>query len=439
MTTIPLGQSAYERLAAGVPEVVLQNRYVEVAPTNLREHTMLLSRPATTPQSPVLSPGAYANKLNVMRGNYFFGGLFSDSLFVVCGENLYRIAADLTVTQISGVIANTGHPEVAWMKGAGYEYLFISDGLLLQVYTGTTAANGTLTLTGTVTPGTDVFEVGGVYYGFGTGFSGSDAGSVAHPYLVNPTTAVGAHTDALGQLALAINDSGTPGVDYSATIGGANTQVSATAGNVYPPAATTVLLTALVQGAGGDAITTTVTGGAALSFGAATLQNGGIEALVGVTMPDGVAPLSLSQVSSYVLVSVANTQQFFWINPGELVIDALNFANKESSPDDIIAMRCTGDQVLIMGEASTENWYATGDLAAPFAPIEGRVYQRGALEGTPCIVQDSVMLVGNDGVAYEIGYEFGTTADWGVHRISNHGVEERIRRQIRREQGLAPI
>jgi len=101
-------------------------------------------------------------------------------------------------------------------------------------------------------------------------------------------------------------------------------------------------------------------------------------------------------------------------------------------------MRATGDQVLIMGEASTENWYATGDLNAPFAPIEGRVYQRGAIDGTACAVADSVMLVGDDGVAYEIGYQYGTSADWGVHRISNHGIEERIRRQIRREAGLTP-
>jgi hypothetical protein len=163
-----------------------------------------------------------------------------------------------------------------------------------------------------------------------------------------------------------------------------------------------------------------------------------VDAIEGVTMPGGVAAQSLAQVSSFVLVSVANSQEFFWIEPGAVVIDPLDFASKESSPDSIVAMRTVGDQALIMGEASAENWYATGDISAPFAPIEGRVYQRGTIEGTPCVVADSVMLVGNDGVAYEIGYQFGTTADWGVHRISNHGIEERIRRQLRREAGLTP-
>lgn len=157
-------------------------------------------------------------------------------------------------------------------------------------------------------------------------------------------------------------------------------------------------------------------------------------------MPDGVSPLSLTQVSSYVLVSVANTQKFFWINPGEVVIDPLDFASKESSPDPIISMRTVGDQVLILGEKSTENWYATGNLAAPFAPIEGRVYARGAITGTPVVVDDGVILVGDDGRVYSIGFQQGDTTDtaWGVNRISNNGIEERIRYQIRREAGLTP-
>jgi len=431
MTTVPLGIGAYERLAAGVPEVILQNRWVEEAPTNLREHVMLLSRPGTTPQLAVnaLSQGSFSG-LGPMRGNYWFGGLFSDSLFVVCGSNLYRIHQDMTVTHISGTINGTGHPEVAWQKGAGYERLFIADGLLLQYYGGTTAATGTLTLTGSITNGVDQFEVGGVYYTWGTVFSGSDAGTAAHPYVVNPLT------DALGQLVKAVNAAGTPGTDYSATITGPNTLVSATE-NGGPPG-TSVTFTALTPGAGGNSIATTVTGGTHLSFGAATLQNGGIDALAGVTMPNGVAAQSLTQVSSYVLVSVANSQEFFWIEPGAIVIDALNFASKESSPDVITTMRSVGDHAIIMGEASTENWYATGDFAAPFAPIEGRVYQRGAVAGSACVVSDSVMLLGDDGVAYGVGYQFGSGADWGVHRISNHGIEERIRRQVRRQAGLTP-
>lgn len=435
MTAIPLGKGAYERLYAGTPIIELFNRWLEANPANLREGTSVLSRPGTTPQLQ-LNQGDFVG-LGSMRGIYALQGLFDDALFVVCGTNLYRIDHQMNVIHITGSINGIGQPEVAWQKGAGYERFWISDGLLLQYYGGTTGAHGTLTKSGSIVNGTDKFEVGGTYYVWGTSFSMSDAGTIANPFVVNPTT-TGSVLDPMGQLVLAINNGGTSGVDYSGTITGPNTEVGASV-NTVP--GTVVTLTANMPGTGGNSITFTVTGGSALTAsGSGTLANGGLDALQGCTMPDGVSPLSLTQVSSYVLVSVANTQRFYWVNPGEVVIDPLDFASKESSPDPIQSMRCVGDQVLIMGEKSTENWYATGNFAAPFAPIEGRVYARGVINATPVVVDDGVILVGDDGRVYSIGFQPGDTTDasWGVTRISNNGIEERIRYQLRFEDGLTP-
>lgn len=431
MTAVPLGRSAYKRLYAGSPEVKLLNRWLEANPANLREGTAVLARPGTT-NLMFLDPGTFPH-LSPMRGNFSLQGLMNDSLFVVSGENLYRINQDMTVTTITGVISGTGHPEVAWQKGAGYERLWIADGLLLQYYGGTTFAHAILTLTGTIVNGTDAFEVGGVYYTWGTTFSGMDAGTVSHPFVVDPLV------DPMAQLVKAIMDSGTPGTDYSGTIGGPNTFVTATDDGLVP--SVVVTLTSVTQGTGGNSTTFTVTGGTALTAsGSGHLANGGVDALQGVTMPGGVAANSLTQVSSYILVSVANSQQFYWVNPGDIVIDPLNFASKESSPDNITHLRAVGDQVLVIGEKSTENWYATGTFASPFAPIQGRVYARGAITGTPVVVDDGVMLVGDDGRVYTIGFQpgDGTDASWGVTRISNNGIEERIRYQLRREAGLNP-
>jgi hypothetical protein len=292
MTTIPLGVGAYKRTFAGEPEIRLENRFVEKAPTNLREHTTLLGRAGTD----TLSTFAGGR----IRGTYSKAGLFNGDLFVVSGPNLWRYSSDGTRVQIPGVVSGSANPYVTWMKGLGYEYLFIADGTLFQYYPG-----------------------------FG-------------PLL-------------------------------------------------------------LVTGAG----------------------------------PSEVIK-SLATVSGYVLASVGFTQKFYWLNPGTVVIDPLNFAEKESNPDNIVDMHTVGDFVLITGEASTENWYATGDFALPFAPVEGRVYRRGAIEGTPVVMKDSVILVGDDCVVYEIGYSSGAEAQWGVHRISDHGIEERIRTQVRRLQGLLP-
>lgn len=175
-----------------------------------------------------------------------------------------------------------------------------------------------------------------------------------------------------------------------------------------------------------------------ITFTTSTLSGGGIDALQNVPMPLGESALTLASVAGYVLVGVANSQKFYWINPGETTIDPLNFAEKESNPDNIVTMNTVGDQVLISGSGSTENWYATGDIAAPFAPIEGRVYARGAIKSTAVPIQDGVILVGNDGIVYQIGSSYGGGTQFGVNRISDHGIEERIRRQLRREQGLVP-
>lgn len=436
MTAVPLGRGAYKRLYGGTPEVKLLNRWLEANPANLREGTSILARPGST-NLMGLDQGSFSG-LGPMRGNYALSGLFSDSLFVVCGTNLYRIHQDMSVTHISGTINGTGYPEVAWQKGAGYERLWIADGLVLQYYSGTSFANGTLTKTGTIVNGSDTVEIGGVYYTWGTSFSGSDNGSSSHPFVVNPTS-TGSVLDPLNQLVLAINATGTAGTDYSSTLASQNVSAGATSDGTIPQDEITI--TARASGTGGNSITFSVTGGSALSAsGTGTLQNGGIEALVGCSIPDGATPISLSQVSSYVLVAISASQVFYWINPGETVIDPLNFASKESSPDNITHLRCVGDQMLVVGEKSTENWYATGNLSAPFAPIEGRVYARGAITGTPVVIDDGVLLVGDDGRVYSIGFQAGdsTDAGWGVTRISNNGIEERIRYQLRREAGLTP-
>lgn len=438
MTAVPLGKGAYERLYAGAPIIELLNRWLEQNPANLREGTSVLARPGTTQIEGPLNQGTFTG-LGAMRGNYTLSGLFNDSLFVVCGSNLYKIGLDMSVTHILGTISGTGYPEVAWQAGAGYQRLWISDGLLLQYYQGQSSASGTLTQTGTIVNGTDKFQVGGVFYVWGTTFNALDAGTSAHPFVVNPTS-VSLGLAPLDQLVLAITDTGTPGTDYSSTIAGPHSLVTAANNSGVSPA-TSLKLSALLAGVGGNAITFTVTSGAALTAtGSGTLANGGIEALQGCTMPGGVAAGSVTQVSSYVLVSQPLSQKFYWVNPGETSIDPLNFASKESSPDPISTMRSVGDQVLIMGDKSTENWYATGNLSAPFAPIQGRVYARGVLSGTPVVVDDGVILVGDDGRVYSIGFQQGDSTDtsWGVNRISNNGIEERVRYQVRRQQGLVP-
>lgn len=421
MTTVPLGRGAYERLYTGAPEVELVNRWVETNPANLKEGVALIARPGTK-QINLFSPGAYP-ELGSMRGNYNLSGLFNDSLFVVCGENFYRVDKDGDTVQIAGVINGSGYPEVTWQRGADYERLWISDGTLLQYYSGETNAIGWVETIGAITNGVDTLELGGVYYRFGVSFNPSDAGTAGNPFIVNPLT------DPMNQLYLAINGIGVPGVDYSNTLGGPNTLARAEPDANNPVVRLT--LRSVANDVSGNNVTLTVIAGTGLSVSGATLTGGGVHALQGCTVPDGQTPGSLTQIDSYVLVAINSSQRFYWVEPGEVTIDPLNFASKESAPDNISQMRTVGDQVLIMGEKSTENWYSTGQTTAPFAPIQGRSYARGALKGTAVILDDNVILTGDDGKVYQVGLQ-------GINSISNNGIEERIRRQVRREEGLEP-
>lgn len=423
MVTLPLGVNAYKRQYAGQPEIKLRNRFMEASPPNLREKIALLTRPGS-------------NELNVFpsgiisgnRGQFFQEGLFGDDLFVASGPNLYRYASDGTKTHILGLLNGTNAPvAMTWMKGIGYEFLFIADGLLLQFYNGGTHATGTLS--GTVT--NQVIDIGGTYYSWNVAVdTNAPDGTSAHPWLADPGT------DPLTAMANLINFAGVRGVDFSTDLGGPSQLVTATTSppNMFP--ATGLVISAISPYTDGNSIVSTVFSGTGIAWTAATLTGGGVHTLQGVEMPNGVSAKSLTNLSGYVLVSVGDSQQFYWINPGETTIDPLDFASKESNPDPINDMVTVGDQAILVGAGSTENWYATGDFNAPFAPVEGRVYRRGCTDGTVCVVKDAVMLVGNDGIVYTIGYNWGDTSQYGVHRTSTHAIEERIRVELYREQGL---
>lgn len=428
MTKVPLGAGAYKRDFIGAPEVRLENRYVEADPSNLREHKALIGRAGTN------SLGTNAG--GTQRGNYSKLGMFDGDLFVVSGHNLWRKDRVTGIaTQITGTIANDGFPYVTWMKGIGYEVMFISDGSTAQYFS--EHATGILTLTGNITEGMTIV-INGAYYGWSASVNnGSPAGTVANPYwalLASGGISTAANNEqSLANMVLALNYSGVLGGDYSSTIPGANASVTATSNE------TTLTVTAIDNTSAGNSITTTVASGAGIAWTGGNLSGGGGTLLRAVTgMGVNEVPKALATVSSFVLVSVGDSEKFYWIEPGQTVIDPLNFASKESNPDNILDMLTVGDQVLISGDGSAENWYATGNADAPFAPTEGRVYRRGVIEGTPVIVGDSVILVGEDGKVYSIGYTSGADTQWGVHPISNNGIEERIRKALRYEQGLPP-
>lgn len=406
MTTMPLGANAYQRNYASEPEIHMLNRFYEQNPTNTEDGVALLARPGTTPITTTLDDG-------LTRGFFSAAGLFEGDLFFVIGSQLYRYRPDGTRIAIGGQVFGTGKPSMAFMIGPDYARLFIADGTLLQYYEGGSKGTSTLTVTGPIT--NQVLRIGNTWLQWAASVAGPAEGTAALPWkvLLGSDTAT-----SLQSMANALQFIGERGVDFSSNLGGQDRNVVPT---VTP---TTMLLTSKSDLSSANLLATVATGGG-MSFSSATIVGAGVHNLHGIEMPDGVAAQAVAPLGGHILVSVANSGRFYWVLPGEVTIDGLSFATAESQPDNIVDLLSVGDTVWILGESSTEAWYATGDLTTPFAPTQGRVYARGIIEGTAVRIKDQVILVGNDGIVYSVG--------GGISRVSHHGIEERIRKQLERE------
>lgn len=405
MTGVPLGLAAFNRTYGDEPEIQLVNRFLEVGPTNQVEKTVLLSKPGNTFE---VSAGG-----GPIRQTAHQEGVFDDDLFFVSDDALFRWDGT-TATQILGTVNLNGNPSITFSSGAGFEFLFIADGTLLQFYDGTSFAKQTLTISVGNIIATDTVTVDAAVYEYTAGSvdAGDPMGTVGDPYLV----ALGASdTDALANLVKALNLSGVAGTDYSTA-----TQINVNVEGLSSDA-TTLVARARVRGAAGNSIPVDETG-ANMAWGDVTLLGGGTDSLSGVITPDDVGIVSLATIASFVVAVHAQSRRFSWLQPGAIIIDALDFAEAERKPDEIIEAVTVGDQLYILCSVSTEVWYvnpSTDPTGSNFLRQQGLAFSQGALSGTIVPIKTNVFVVANDGIVY--------TLAGGPKRISTNGIEERIR------------
>lgn len=410
MANVPLATSDYFRSVAKEARIRTRNRYFEANPVLTESQVALISRPAMQ------------RWVNVgtgpIRGVYSQPGSFDDDLFVASGTEIWRVAVDGTATLIGTLPGPTRTPvEMVATGNIGVTpaFLFVTGGGTLMCYAEDGFASGTLTGT---PANTDVVQIGATYYSFTSGSvdAGTPAGTIGSPWLVALGISSG---EAFDNLAKAINGTGTPGTSYSTTLI-ENMQVQATDSGTN-----TLTVRALGAGAIGNSIATTETG-AALAWGAALLTGGGTPTWFPIITPDDVGIISLGYIASYVVAIPAQGEgingQFFWIDPGETIIDPLNFATAERAPDPVYNVRVFGDQFWLPGASTTEVWYFTGDFEAPVARLQGVTFDRGTWPGTAVQIKDSMIIVDSDGGVFQIA--------GGLKRISRPDIEERIRKAI---------
>lgn len=146
-------------------------------------------------------------------------------------------------------------------------------------------------------------------------------------------------------------------------------------------------------------------------------------AAVDTTAIGGLSFSSIDVFNSYVLCAVANSDRFYWLQPGSVAFNALDFATAERFPDKVLQVRAVGDEFWLLGEKSIEVWHATGDGTAPFERIAGRSFNFGIFGGTAVRMKDtSVVVVGDDGTVWDIA---GAPSE-----ISNPAIAEATRNAI---------
>lgn len=405
MKNIPIVTSDFSRTIAKSAQLPVLNRYYEQNPVFNEGVSAMIARPALRKFVEVGT--------GPIRGMFSQKGMFNDSLFVVSDDTLYRI-------EPTGVAASVG----TGLAGApsGYvsmcctdKFLFLADGANLWYYTDNGAAAGTLTASGAIA-NNDTVVIDGTYYKFTSGDvnAGTPDGTSGLPWLV----ALGTSTEgSLQNLADAINDEGVSGETYTISLG---RHESVRAEKVT---ATTLQIRALDVGTGGNSITTTETG-ANISWGAATLSGGGATVFTTIPLPDDVGAVWVDTIASFVIVVISTetnkSGRFYWVEPGETSVDALNFATAERSPDPLFSVITLGDQFFLFGATTTEIWYPTGDGDAPFQRIQGKLFDQGIWEGCAVKLDDELILCDANGVVWVIGVG-------GISRVSNNSIEQRIR------------
>ena len=390
MPSIPLARGAYNRAYGREPIVKCLNRFFEENPTNQIDDVALLSRP---PTSFLVNVGD-----GPIRATYTLTGIFDDALFVVSGNQLFQVTTGLGVIPITGTISGNGSPRMVGRADSDGDRLFICDGTSLYYYAGNAAAStGTFDLLANLTGG-ETATIQSDTYTFVTALDSS--GGDPNEILIGASAAT-----TVNNFIAAINGATGEGTVYG------NGTVASTVVTAAAASGDALVVTAITPGVSGDALTTTDTvGSASGGWGAGTLSGGADGSLVTVPTPDSVGIVSIDILAQHVVCVVSNSQRFYWILPGEETIDPLNFAEAEQQPDELISCRTQGDVIWMFGLTSSEVWYAdpaATDSASRFIRQQGQAFSRGIVEGTDVLVDDVLIVLGDDFRVYVVrgGYE----------------------------------
>lgn len=424
MANIPLAQADRRRLVAQEADVILRNRYLEANPVLTPDNNpAYIARPALRFWQHIGPDGAGKTQ-GPIRADFSQPGAFDDDLFVVPYNSLYRVKrVDGSFSLITNTLTGGDTNAAIRMACTGDigtigPRLWVVDGQTLRVYMEDGFATGRLA--GTVFANNDVVRLGSVYYKFTTGSvnAGTPAGTVGSPWLIALQAFLIQNYTLLYK---AINDTGVNGTDYSTALVENPDAVATTATTTNG-----VTVRATAAGAFGNVVVTTETGANIAWVQGGTLTNGGTPGIITVPIPGDIGCLDVAVINNYVIVIPAQGEgvngRFYWVDPGEVFIDPLNFATAERSADPVYQVVVFSDQFWLPGQNTTEVYYMSGNIDAPVTRFQGVVFDRGVHPGCALQVFDSMVLIDQNGNVFQF--------KGGAKKISTPDIDERLRRAI---------
>lgn len=93
--------------------------------------------------------------------------------------------------------------------------------------------------------------------------------------------------------------------------------------------------------------------------------------------PTGPQSTHIAWIDGYFILNEVDTNKFYTTNLGDYVIDALNFASSEGSPDKVLAVIGMGRNLWVFNEKTTEVYFNTGNADFPFERIQNAFIEIG--------------------------------------------------------------
>lgn len=117
-----------------------------------------------------------------------------------------------------------------------------------------------------------------------------------------------------------------------------------------------------------------------ISAGGAVYQTDGVTM---AAMDFAYNAVRLLDLAGYNIAIREATGRFYWRLWGVNTWDALDYATAENEPDRLLDGLAIDDYLVLFGTETVEFWPKTGDSELPFAPTQGRVFEKG-IRATGC-------------------------------------------------------